>query len=67
MDFNDAVRKGQVLAVLDTALLKVAVLDAEAGVARAQAQHEQARAEYERNRALFEKGHLSEKEFLPIR
>ncbi|MCK5119980.1 MAG: efflux RND transporter periplasmic adaptor subunit, partial [Candidatus Latescibacteria bacterium] len=67
VDFNDAVRKGQVLAVLDTALLKVAVLDAQAGVARAQAQHEQARAEYERNRALFEKGHLSEKEFLPIR
>lgn len=67
VDFNDAVRKGQVLAVLDTALLKVAVLDAQAGVARAQAQHEQAQAEYERNRALFEKGHLSEKEFLPIR
>jgi HlyD family secretion protein len=67
VDFNDAVRKGQVLAVLDTALLRVAVLDAEAGVARAQAQHEQAQAEYERNRALFEKGHLSEKEFLPIR
>lgn len=67
VDFNDAVRKGQVLAVLDTALLKVAVLDAEAGVARAQAQHEQAQAEYERNLALFEEGHLSEKEFLPIR
>ena len=67
VDFNDAVRKGQVLAVLDPALLKAAVLDAQASVARAQAQHEQARAEYERNLALFEKGYLSEKEFLPIR
>lgn len=67
VDFNDQVRKGQVLAVLDTALLKVAMLDVEAGLARAQAQYEQARAEYRRNLDLFEKGHLSEKEFLPIR
>lgn len=67
VDFNDKVHKGQVLAVLDTALLKIAVLDAKAGLARAQAQYKQAQAEYERNLPLFEKGYLSEKEFLPIR
>ena len=66
VDFNDTVHEGQVLAVLDTALLKIAVLDAEAGIARVQAQYEQAQAEYERNLPLFEKGYLSEKEFLPI-
>ncbi len=66
VDFNDRVKKGQVLAVLDTALLKIAVLDAEAGLVRAQAQYEQAQAEYERNLPLFEKGYLSGEEFLPI-
>ena len=67
VDFNDSVREGQVLAVLDTALLRIAVLDAEANLFRAQAQYEQAQAEYTRNLPLFEKGYLSEKEFLPIR
>ena len=67
VDFNDTVHEGQVLAVLDTAVLKVAVLDAEAGLARAEAQYEQAQAEYERNLPLFEKGYLSEREFLPLR
>ncbi|MFH1008137.1 MAG: efflux RND transporter periplasmic adaptor subunit [Candidatus Latescibacterota bacterium] len=67
VDFNDAVRKNQVLAVLDTTLLKIAVLDAEANLARVRAQCEQAQAEYARNLPLFEKGHISEQEFLPLR
>jgi HlyD family secretion protein len=67
VDFNDVVHNGQVLAVLDTALLKIAVLDAGAGLARVQAQYEQAQAEYNRSLSLFEKGYLSEGEFLPIR
>ena len=67
VDFNEPVHKGEVLAVLDTALLKIAVLDAEANLTRAQAQYEQAQAEYERNLPLFEKGHLSEEAFLPLR
>jgi HlyD family secretion protein len=66
MDFNDTVHKGQVLAVLDTSLLKVAVLDAQAQVDRNQALHQQAVADYERNLPLFEKGFISEQEFLPL-
>lgn len=67
VDFNDPVKKGQVLAVLDTTLFEVAVEDAEAAVARAGAKLDQARAELTRNRPLFEKGHLSEMEFLVTR
>jgi len=67
VDFNEPVHKGEVLAVLDTALLKIAVLDAEANLTRAQAQYEQAQAEYARNLPLFEKGHLSEEKFFPLR
>ncbi len=66
VDFNDVVRKGQVLAVLDTSLLKAAVLDARAQVDRAQALYDQAVAERRRNLPLFEKGFISEQEFLPL-
>jgi HlyD family secretion protein len=64
VDFNDSVKKGQVLAILDKTLFDVAVLDAEAAVARAKATLDQANAELIRNQPLFEKGHLSEMEFL---
>jgi len=66
VDFNDVVQKGQVLAVLDTSLLKAAVLDAQAQVDRTQALHDQAVADHRRNLPLFEKGFLSEQEFLPL-
>jgi HlyD family secretion protein len=66
VDFNDVVRKGQILAVLDTSLLKAAVLDARAQVDRNQALHQQALADEGRNRPLFEKGFISEQEFLPL-
>jgi HlyD family secretion protein len=64
VDFNDEVKKGQVLAILDKTLLDVAVRDAEAGVLRAEAKLAQAEAEVNRNQPLFKKGHLSEMEFL---
>jgi HlyD family secretion protein len=64
VDFNDPVKKGQVLVVLDKTLFKVAVRDAEAGVVRARAKLDRAKAEVNRNRPLFEKGHVSEMEFL---
>ncbi|MGD9489578.1 MAG: efflux RND transporter periplasmic adaptor subunit [Calditrichaceae bacterium] len=66
-DFNDKVRKGQLLAVLDTVLLKSAVLDAEANLEKAEAQFEEAQANYERNLPLHEKNLISEAEFLPYR
>jgi HlyD family secretion protein len=64
VDFNDTVVKGQVLAELDTLLLKAAVRDAEANLLKAKAQYAQSKAELDRNRILFDKGYLSESEFL---
>jgi len=67
VDFNDRVRQGQLLAVLDTLVLKTALMDAEANREKAVALLEQATSEYNRNVPLFEKQLISEAEFLPIR
>lgn len=64
VDFNDLVKKGQVLATLDKTLFEVAVQDAEAAVVSAKAKLDQANAELNRNRPLFEKGYMSEMDFL---
>ena len=66
VDYNDHVRKGQVLAVLDQALFAAQVKEAEANVTKARASLAQAEDEYRRNRPLFDKGFLSAQEFLPI-
>lgn len=66
VDYNDPVRKGQVLAVLDQALFAAQVREAEANVSRARASLAEAEDEYRRNRPLFEKGFLSAQEFLPV-
>ncbi len=65
VDYNDEVREGQILAVLDTTLLKAAVLDAEATIQRTEAALEQAQAEYDRNKVLFDRELISEMDFLP--
>ncbi len=65
VDFNDRVRKGQVLAVLDSVLLRASVLDARANYEKAVAQLEEAQSTYNRNLKLFEKALISEAEFLP--
>lgn len=67
VDFNDPVKKGQVLAVLDKTLFEVSVKDAQARVFQARASLDQAEAEVKRNQPLFEKGHISESEFLVIK
>lgn len=64
VDFNDNVKKGQILAILDKTLFMASVRDAESGVLRAKAQYDQAIAELKRNKPLFEKGYLSETEYL---
>ncbi len=66
VDFNDKVKKGQTLAILDTTVLASAVRDAEANLVRAEAQFKQAEAELQRDAPLYEKGFLSGLEFLPI-
>src|SRR3712207_3764743 len=53
VDFNDRVRKGQLLARIDPTLQQQAVQDAQAGLERAQAQLSLAQSEYQRDKQLF--------------
>jgi HlyD family secretion protein len=62
-DFNDRVKKGQLVAQIDPVLLQQAVQDAQAGLERAQAQLDQTRLEYNRNKTLFERKVLTEIDF----
>ncbi|GAK50412.1 efflux transporter, RND family, MFP subunit [Candidatus Moduliflexus flocculans] len=63
-DYNDEVKKGQVLAIVDTSLLTASVNEAEANLAKTKAQFEQAQTEYQRNEKLFKEGYISEITFL---
>lgn len=65
VDFNDTVKAGEIIAVLDTTLLHAAVLDAQATLERTEAQLKQAQADYERGQELYAKELISEEEFLP--
>jgi HlyD family secretion protein len=64
VDFNDHVKKGQLLARIDPTLAQQAVLDAEAGVIRAQAGLDQSKAEYDRNKTLYDQKVLTATEFV---
>ena len=66
VDFNDKVRKNQILVVLDTVLLKAQVIEAQANYQKTEAQLQEAKADNDRNKALFDKGLISEAEFLPF-
>jgi HlyD family secretion protein len=63
VDFNDHVKKGQLIARIDPTLQQQAVQDAQAGVARAQAPLTQAQLEYERNNKLHEQKIVTDVEF----
>ncbi len=63
VDFNDRVKKGQLIARIDPTLPAAAVRDAQAGVERNQAELEQSQREFERNEQLFERKVLTEIEF----
>ena len=63
VDFNDRVKKGQLLARIDPTLAQQAVLDAQAGVVRAQADLDRSKAEYERNKTLYDQKVLTATEF----
>lgn len=56
VDYNDIVKKGQLLARIDPTLQQQAVTDAQASIERAQAQMLQAQREYNRNRELMNGG-----------
>lgn len=62
VDYNDKVKKGQIIAELDVSLLKLAVTDASSGLEKARSQFEESEAAYKRNLQLFEKGLLAESE-----
>lgn len=63
VDFNDRVKKGELIARIDPTLQQQAVRDAQAGLERNQAELEQAQREFDRNRQLFERKVLTEIEF----
>jgi HlyD family secretion protein len=65
-DFNDHVRKGQLLASIDPALQNQAVAEAQAQLERAQATMEQAQGEYARNKQLFEWKVITASEFSAV-
>jgi HlyD family secretion protein len=56
VDYNDQVKKGQLLARIDPTLALQAVTDAQANVERAEAQRLQAERDYNRNRELGSSG-----------
>jgi len=60
VDYNEPVRAGQVLAVLDTTMLSASVRDARAGVVRARALRDQAVRDYEREQELHENDLISD-------
>jgi HlyD family secretion protein len=63
VDFNDHVKKGQLLARIDPTLQEQAVQDAQAQVERAQATLTQAQAEYDRNKQLLDAKVITPSEF----
>lgn len=65
-DFNDHVRRGQLLALIDTEQLDAAVEDAKAGLERAEAQLGQATSELDQSRPLHDQGILSDRDFRAV-
>ena len=64
VDYNDKVEEGQLLAEMDTKLLKTNLISAQANLAVSEAQYKRAKDDFERNKVLFEKGVISLKEYM---
>jgi len=63
VDFNDKVRKNQILAVLDTTLLAASVREAEANLRKTQAQYDLSLTKYEDAQELHKNEFISELDF----
>ncbi len=63
VDFNDSVRAGQVLAVLDTTMLATSVKDARANMLKAQSQLDKARLDQDRIAELFAQSLVSKADY----
>lgn len=64
VDFNSKVKKGQLLAVLDTTNLSLAVSNARTGLQKAQASYEISKATFQRDSALYAKNFISELDYI---
>ena len=62
-DYNSKVKKGDVIAVLDTTFLSASRIDAQAALEKAQAQFDQAQRDYNRNKKLLEEKVVSESDY----
>ena len=62
VDFNDIVRKGQIVAKIDTTLLVTAIYESNAGLERARAQQFYSESEFNRIEGLFNKKYSTEVE-----
>ncbi|HEX4469207.1 MAG TPA: efflux RND transporter periplasmic adaptor subunit, partial [Gemmatimonadaceae bacterium] len=62
-DFNQKVKKGQLLARIDPTLQQQAVQDAQAGVEKAQSQSTMAQQEYDREKTLYDSKVITATEF----
>lgn len=67
VDFNDHVKKNQIIAIVDDHLLKLAVVDAESGCMKAEAQLEETQSILKQNTELSAKGLLSESELQVVK
>ena len=63
VDFNDKVRKGQVVALIDPTFLEASVRDAEASLQRAVAQYSESKRSYERAKTLLDKNLASQSDY----
>jgi HlyD family secretion protein len=63
VDFNDQVKKNQILAVLDSTLLAAAVREAEANLQRAQAEMDLSQTEFDNAQQLYDADYISELDF----
>jgi HlyD family secretion protein len=64
VDFNDHVRKGQLLAVIDTTTLITQVNDGRSNLEKAKAAYHQAQVTDEKNKVLYQKNYISELDYL---
>ena len=63
VDYNDNVKAGQVIALLDTRSLQVSLDEAKQNLSKAQTQLEQIKGDYERNKILFERQMITASDF----
>ena len=64
VDFNSEVKKGQLIAVLDTTTLAAQVRDAQATLEKSKAEYDQKKIIHEKNKQLYEKKYISELDFI---